>query len=94
MFNLWGDLEETPLPQRTTRPIPHRTQTSIVSTLQDCLFYGHTWQRIGLSGEKRCTICGIKGYCPGCTPNPPADAQPFHCTQHTLPASKQQEGQS
>ena len=94
MFNLWGDLEDTPLPQRTTRPLPQPARPQSPLTSLDCFLYGHTWQRIGLSGEKRCTVCGIVGYCPGCTPNPPAGAQPFRCSQHTQPPAPVQEGRS
>ncbi len=52
-------------------------------TDQDCKYFGHTWQSIGLSGEKQCSVCHIKGYCPGCTQNPPVSAQPYYCSQHT-----------
>lgn len=51
---------------------------------QDCHLYGHSWQAIGTAGAKCCTVCGITGYCPSCTPKPPKGAHPFYCTKHTL----------
>ena len=78
MLTLWGD-EENPQPTKKSKP---RTP-SVVHSAADCLIYGHNWRTIGMSGEKECTGCGIKGYCPGCTSNPPKDAQPFYCTRHT-----------
>lgn len=80
MQDLWGEKAPQPQPtQRTTKP-----RTSIlVSTAQDCYFYGHTWTAAGLSGEKLCIVCGVKGYCPGCMPLPSSkDARPFLCTKH------------
>ncbi len=93
MFNLWGEMEDIPLIQRTTRPKPHPRDTSIRSTALDCFLYGHSWKRIGLSGEKRCTVCGEKGYCPGCTPQPPQGANPYYCSRHA-PSVPQEEPRS
>jgi len=76
--NLWG--EETYLLRRKPRRTPN---VSDKLTPTDCLIYGHTWQQAGMSGEKKCSICHIKGYCPGCTPHPPEGAKPFFCTKHT-----------
>ncbi len=91
MDDLWG--EELLLSQRTTRPTPHNTMPTQQANPLECRYYGHTWQRVGLLGEKQCTVCHIKGYCPGCTSNPPADAQPFYCTRHT-PAPHRSEAQA
>ena len=82
MPDLWGE-ERTPRATQRRRP-SHAQVTTVPLRTTDCLLYGHTWQTAGLSGEKRCTVCGLKGYCPGCTPNPPAhNAQPVYCTKHT-----------
>ena len=64
----------------TLPPTPRRKTATL-----KCAYYGHSWQRIGLSLEKQCTVCGITGYCPGCTPTPRNGA--FPCTEHTLPSS-------
>lgn len=78
--SLWGD--EVPQPKRKITS-SRTTIITIVHTAQDCPIYGHNWQTIGMSGEKQCTGCGIKGYCPGCTTNPPPHAEPFYCSRHT-----------
>jgi hypothetical protein len=84
--NLWGD----EIPKSTTKHThAHTRSTTVVHTASDCPIYGHNWQRIGLLGEKRCTACGTVGYCPGCTNNPPSDAQPFYCSRHTPLAESQ-----
>ncbi len=49
---------------------------------EDCQLYGHSWQQITFPGEKECTLCHIRGYCPYCAVIPPPDAQPFTCTTH------------
>ena len=78
--NLWGEeLDEFDL-QR----MPQRTPETTVYTPVHCACYGHTWEYFGIIGLKRCTVCHIKGYCPGCIPTPPlVTAQPFYCTKHT-----------
>ena len=94
MQDLWGHEMDLILPQRTTTPIPQPPSAPRPLTVLECHSYGHSWQRIGLGGQKRCTVCGITGYCPGCTPTAPRGAHPFHCTLHTLtpaPASLPQE---
>jgi len=48
-----------------------------------CQVYGHSWERTDQPGVKECKLCGIRGYCPGCTLLQPANAQPFFCTRHT-----------
>jgi len=81
MQNLWG--EEAPQPQPKQNAAKSRTSI-VVTTAQDCYFYGHSWTPTGLRSEKLCTICGVKGYCPCCTPVAPSpDAQPFLCTKHS-----------
>ncbi len=79
--DLWGD--QVILHQRKPQQ-PKRKATPRILVDNRCLYFGHSWEVIGMSGEKQCSVCGIKGYCPGCTPTPPQDAQPFYCTRHTL----------
>ena len=76
--NLWGDPEYLDI-QRMPRRTPETAYTPV-----HCEFYGHTWVYSGISGQKVCSICHIKGYCPGCTPTAPTeDSKPFFCTEHT-----------
>src|SRR2546421_9295157 len=86
MRDLWG--EEIPPQQTKRQPQPkiQKSPTCIIVTLtaQDCLLFGHSWTAAGMNGEKLCTTCGIKGYCPVCTPlNKSLDAKPFLCTRHS-----------
>ncbi len=75
--NLWGVPEVIPLQRQ-----PRKTAEPLTRTSLDCQFFGHTWRVVGMLGEKKCTVCGEKGYCPGCTNNPP-EAHPYFCTKHT-----------
>lgn len=50
---------------------------------QDCQLYGHSWQVTEHPNVKECSLCHIRGYCPGCTPVTPANGRPFYCTYHT-----------
>ncbi len=77
METLWG--EENPAPQKKA---PAKKQTQSASTKLDCAYYGHTWRVIGMLGEKQCTSCGLKIYCPLCTKHPPKYAKPFYCSNH------------
>jgi len=88
-MTLWGesanagdpDIDQFSL-QRKLRKTPGRN--IFVHLFENCNFYGHSWEYFGITGLKKCTVCNINGYCPGCTPLPPlADAQPFFCTAHT-----------
>jgi hypothetical protein len=54
-----------------------------------CLYFGHAWHVIGMLGEKQCTICGQKAYCPLCTATPPQNALLLYCPKHTPPAESQ-----
>ena len=49
-----------------------------------CQFFGHSWEITEHPDVKECSLCHIRGYCPGCTPIAPQNAQPFFCTAHTL----------
>lgn len=51
---------------------------------QDCEWYGHSWQVTEQNGVKECVLCHVRGYCPGCMPIAPGNAQPFTCTTHTV----------
>jgi hypothetical protein len=48
-----------------------------------CHLYGHSWKETENAAVKACALCHIRGYCPGCTPQAPDNAQPFFCTAHT-----------
>lgn len=50
---------------------------------EDCSLYGHSWQETEHLEVKECSLCHMRGYCPGCSPVAPAEAQPFSCTFHT-----------
>jgi hypothetical protein len=80
--NLWGE-EVIPIQHKPHQTTGRHLSPSVPFTPDDCLYFGHTWQVIGMQGEKQCTLCHIKGYCPGCTPTPPGGAHPFFCTMHT-----------
>ena len=80
MQDLWGEeIQPQPDKQRTS------TRSAAISlSAQDCLLYGHSFTPAGMSGEKLCTVCSVKGYCPVCTPlYPSPDAKPFLCTRHS-----------
>lgn len=84
MQDLWG--EELLLQHKPKRSVGETKPLRPPSTAHDCLFYGHAWEYFGITGLKKCTVCGEKGYCPLCTPTPPVrDARPFYCTKHTPP---------
>ncbi len=51
-----------------------------------CHDYGHSWESTKQPDVKHCSLCGMNGYCPGCTPTPPANAKPFSCTRHAAQA--------
>ena len=49
---------------------------------EGCQLYGHSWEDGDSPGAKKCSVCGVVGYCPYCIVLPPPDAQPFTCTKH------------
>jgi hypothetical protein len=49
---------------------------------EECQLYGHSWEVTAHQHVKKCSLCHMRGYCPGCTPEAPAGAQPFSCTYH------------
>ena len=81
--NLWGEPEEIIPIQRKAR------KTELTASIHIhldgiCNLQGHSWEYFGITGLKVCSVCTVKGYCPGCTPTAPVqDAQPFFCTKHT-----------
>ncbi len=82
MQDLWGELLSAPTGKQKTSTTTEGTTVSLTS--QDCLLFGHSWTPAGMSGEKLCTTCGVKGYCPVCTPlNKSPDATPFLCNTHS-----------
>ena len=82
MKGFWGEEIKTRFPQRRKQATTTPAHPVIPMALL-CQYYGHSWEVIGMLWEKLCSVCGIKGYCPGCTSNPPQGAQPFYCTKHT-----------
>ena len=74
----------------TTHNTTERGGTCAVDLPVSCQLYGHSWEQSGTPDVKVCTLCGIRGYCPGCTPFAPQGAHPFSCTAH----SRQSEARS
>jgi hypothetical protein len=81
--DLWG--EEVEIPQNPKRRTlqSQAKPTALKLNSDDCIFFGHTWQIAGMLGEKQCTVCGERGYCPVCSPIAPKGANPYFCTRHT-----------
>ena len=83
MDDLWGGKHHIAPVQRTRRPKPARSSTPVTLPAAQCRCFDHTWQVIGLAGEKHCTICGAQGACPGCAASPlSANVYLVYCTQH------------
>jgi hypothetical protein len=82
-MTLWGDPD---IDQNMLQRKPRRTPGSngFIHMLGSCNVYGHAWEHFGITGLKKCSVCHVNGYCPGCTPVAPLPtAQPFYCTAHT-----------
>ena len=74
-----------------THPTVHRVHVSLVDGIPEmCQLFGHSWERTVHPGVKQCSLCGVNGYCPGCTPLPPQNAQPFTCSAHLIQRQVQQ----
>ncbi len=72
----------------TPRTAPDRHTVVPVEDLPElCHLYGHSWEETENPAVKACSLCRIRGYCPGCTPQAPDNAQPFCCTAHTTQRS-------
>jgi hypothetical protein len=68
----------------TEQPTVHRVDITLVEGVPLlCQLYGHTFEATERPGVKVCHLCGVKGYCSGCTPRAPQGAQVFNCTAHT-----------
>ena len=52
---LWGD--EIPQPEKKSGT-SHTTLPTVIHTAQDCPIFGHDWQTIAKSSEKKCLACG------------------------------------
>ncbi len=64
-------------PTVTINGVPHLGDVPV-----SCQCYGHSWESTAHPGVKACCLCGVHGYCPGCTPFPPEGSQPFTCSAH------------
>ena len=62
----------------TSNGVPHLGDVPV-----SCQCYGHSWESTARPGVKACSLCGVRGYCPGCTPLPSGGAKPFACSAHT-----------
>ena len=84
MFEYWGDLYDQMLPRHTSLSVLLSEQASSTQSVVPllCQCYGHSWAVGETPGIKVCQLCGMQGYCPGCTVPPPPDAHPFLCTTH------------
>lgn len=67
----------------TTDTATERDGTYVGDLPISCQLYGHSWESTGTPFMKECALCGIRGYCPGCTPFITQGAHPFFCTAHT-----------
>ena len=67
----------------TIHAATERGETSADELPVSCQLYGHSWEPTDTPSVKACALCGIRGYCPGCTPLAPQGTHPFLCTAHT-----------
>lgn len=81
MYDLWGEPLPQPQPQKQKPPAK---LADVVSTSQDCYFFGHAFMPFGMNNEKICQVCHVKAYCPCCTPvKPSKTAVALFCTKHS-----------
>jgi hypothetical protein len=67
----------------TTAPRHTRIHVDLVPGLpEECQLYGHSWELTEHPDVHECSVCHLRGYCPGCSPLAPAGAQPFSCSSH------------
>lgn len=52
------------------------------TALAQCQRYGHILRSTFTVGERLCTRCGKKVYCPTCTSHVPQNATRAYCMQH------------
>ncbi|HEU5230691.1 MAG TPA: hypothetical protein VFU49_22910 [Ktedonobacteraceae bacterium] len=69
-----------PHPQSGTARQP--VVQAVVKRLTDCPLGQHIWKPLLVKGERMCTICRIRAYCPICMPHVPKDARIAYCQQH------------
>jgi hypothetical protein len=72
--------QTTTTTDQPTRIVVHVDLDSNIPVI--CQLYGHSWQKTTQTGIKVCALCRLWGYCPGCTPIAPPNAQPFYCSVH------------
>jgi hypothetical protein len=78
-------VEERVVVRNSTTTTPQITSVHIdlvPGIPEECQLYGHTWQITEHVDVHECTLCHVRGYCPGCSPLAPAGAQPFTCSAH------------
>jgi hypothetical protein len=80
---LIDERREATMSSATGTPQTTRIHVDLVPGIpEECQLYGHDWQITEHRDVQECTLCHIRGYCPGCTPLAPANAQPFTCSEH------------
>src|SRR6266699_1224591 len=80
---LMGEGSGITMSSATGTPQPARVRIDVIPDVpEECQLYGHSWQITEHRDVQECTLCHIRGYCPGCTPIAPVGAQPFTCTYH------------
>ena len=52
------------------------------TNMAQCRTYGHILRKTLSPGERLCTRCGKKVYCPACTSTIPQGASLAYCLQH------------
>lgn len=55
---------------------------AVVNHLTDCSLGEHTWRPLLAKGERMCTVCHARAYCPGCMPHYPKGARTAYCLHH------------
>jgi len=69
--------------QMYPRPQSGTTRQSLVqAVVTDCSLDQHTWKPLLAKGERMCTICHTRAYCPVCMPHFPKHGRIAHCSQH------------
>ena len=60
------------------------TQRANITNAAQCRTNGHILKKTLSPGERLCTRCGKKVYCPSCTAHIPQGATLTYCLQHDL----------
>lgn len=74
----FGQTSPRPQSGKAQRPVVQ----AVVNTLTDCSLGEHTWKPLLVRGERMCTICHLRAYCPGCMPDYPQGARIASCSEH------------